>query len=91
MISEFVEYYDTIRLHSSIGYIAPLDKLEGREEEIHNERDRKLAEARSSRKNRRENLRKESLTGEGDKRSINKIDEAEASTGGKQLARNRAD
>ncbi len=31
-----------MRLHSAIGYIAPADKLAGREEEIFAARDRKL-------------------------------------------------
>jgi hypothetical protein len=41
------------RLHSAIGYITPKDKLEGREKDIWSERDRKLHEARESRKQRR--------------------------------------
>jgi hypothetical protein len=40
------------RLHSAIGYIAPLDKLEGREAQIFAERDRKLEEARLKRQQR---------------------------------------
>lgn len=45
----FVLYYNTERLHSAIKYIAPKDKLEGREQEIFAERDRKLVEAREKR------------------------------------------
>jgi len=50
IVGDFVDHYDTKRLHSSIGYITPKDKLEGREKEIFAERDRKVQEARESRK-----------------------------------------
>ena len=43
----------TVRLHSAIGYIAPLDKLEGRETQVFAERDRKLEAARKQRQLRR--------------------------------------
>lgn len=42
VVSEFVEYYNRQRLHSAIGYVAPMDRLEGREDQILNERKRKL-------------------------------------------------
>ena len=45
LLAEFVEHYNTVRLHSAIGYVTPADKLAGREEEIWAERKRKLAEA----------------------------------------------
>ena len=44
-------------LHSAIGYVAPADKLAGREGEIFAARDRKLAEARQRRKEQREAAR----------------------------------
>jgi transposase InsO family protein len=50
LVSRYVEHYNTVRLHSAIGYVAPKDKLEGRETVIFAERDRKLAEARDRRK-----------------------------------------
>jgi putative transposase len=53
-IAAFVEHYNTKRLHSGIGYIAPKDKLEGRAAAIHAERDRKLAAAREERRLRRQ-------------------------------------
>jgi len=49
LVTEYIEYYNTIRLHSAIGYIAPADKLNGREKEIFEERDRKLEAARQQR------------------------------------------
>lgn len=54
LVAKFVEYYNTKRLHSAIGYVAPLDKLEGRAQEIFNARDRKLEAARAARKQQRE-------------------------------------
>jgi transposase InsO family protein len=50
VVTEFVEYYNTRRLHSAIGYVTPKDKLEGRAEAILAARDAKLAAARQSRK-----------------------------------------
>jgi transposase InsO family protein len=49
VVGEFVEHYNRVRLHSAIGYVTPLDKLEGREREILAERDRKLEAARARR------------------------------------------
>ena len=49
-VADFVRRYNTERLHSAIGYITPLDKLEGRAEAIQQERQRKLADAREARK-----------------------------------------
>ena len=40
IVEEFVAHYNTKRLHSAIGYVAPQDKLLGREKEIFAERDR---------------------------------------------------
>jgi len=48
-VAEFVRHYNEVRLHGAIGYVTPKDKLEGRAEQIHAERDRKLAEARDRR------------------------------------------
>jgi len=53
LVTEFVAYYNDIRLHSAIGYIAPKDKLEGREAFIFAERDRRLAHAREVRREHR--------------------------------------
>ena len=57
LVDGYVTHYNTVRLHSAIGYVTPKDKLEGREAEIFAERDRKLAEARKQRKARRAALR----------------------------------
>jgi hypothetical protein len=45
------------RLHSAIGYIAPMDKLEGRDIQIFKERDQKLDAARTARKQKRLEMR----------------------------------
>ena len=50
IVADYVEHYNTVRLHSAIGYVTPKDKLEGRDTDIFAERDRKLAEARERRK-----------------------------------------
>jgi putative transposase len=53
IVTRYVEHYNTVRLHSAIGYITPLAKLEGREKAIFAERDRKLEAARERRKYKR--------------------------------------
>jgi len=50
---KYIEHYNTVRLHSAIGYVTPSDKLNGRDKEIFKERDRKLEEAREVRKQKR--------------------------------------
>ena len=50
VVSSYVDHYDNERLHSAIGYIAPIDKLEGRAEAIFDERKRKLEQAHERRK-----------------------------------------
>lgn len=54
IVTRFVEHYNVKRLHSSIGYVTPLDKLHGREQEIFAARDKKLEAARALRKQQRE-------------------------------------
>jgi putative transposase len=49
LVASYVEHYNTVRLHSAIGYITPADKLAGLEHVIFAERDRKLEEARARR------------------------------------------
>jgi putative transposase len=53
IVGEFVEHYNTRRLHSAIGYLAPADKLAGRQDEIFAARDRKLEAARRARQAKR--------------------------------------
>jgi transposase InsO family protein len=61
LVGQFVEHYNEVRLHSAIGFVTPKDKLEGRDEAIFTERDRKLEAAREQRRLRRQAARKEVL------------------------------
>ena len=53
IVADFVDHYNTERLHSGVGYITPKDKLEGRAEAILAGREAKLAAAREARKAKR--------------------------------------
>jgi len=48
--------YNTVRLHSAIGFVTPADMLAGRQKEMLDARDRKLAEARRQRQLRRQKV-----------------------------------
>jgi putative transposase len=54
LLNSYVEHYNSIRLNSAVGYIPPKDMLAGRQQEIHADRDRKLATARLQRQLRRQ-------------------------------------
>jgi putative transposase len=64
IVAKYVEHYNTVRLHSAIGYITPQAKLEGRDKEIFAERDRKLEAARERRKEKRQQARQAALDGQ---------------------------
>jgi putative transposase len=64
IVGKFVEHYNTVRLHSAIGYITPQDKLQGREKEIFAARDRKLEAARERRKEKRQAAHQAALDGQ---------------------------
>ncbi len=87
VVAEFVEYYNTIRLHSAIGYIAPIDKLEGREKEILADRERKLEEARAQRKQKRFAIRKNNLTVNEGRSIVSTIGETETGNAGEHPLR----
>jgi len=53
ILAEYVQYYNTLRLHSGIGYVTPQDKLAGREGAIFALRDERLEAARQRRAARR--------------------------------------
>ena len=53
LVQRYVAYYNETRLHSAVGYVAPHDRLHGLDGVIHDERDRRLAEARERRRQRR--------------------------------------
>jgi hypothetical protein len=55
IITQFVEHYNQVRLHSAIGYVAPAAKLAGKEQALFADRDRKLLLARERRRLNRNN------------------------------------
>jgi transposase InsO family protein len=57
LVQRYVAYYNETRLHSAVGYVAPHDRLLGLDGVIHDQRDRRLAEARERRRQRRALLR----------------------------------
>ena len=54
IVEKYIEHYNNVRLHSAIGYVTPADKLNGRDQKIFKERDKKLEEARELRKQKRQ-------------------------------------
>lgn len=66
VVGRYVEHYNTVRLHSAIGYITPQAKLEGRDKAIFSDRDRKLEIARQQRKEARQAQRQAALVGQPD-------------------------
>jgi putative transposase len=64
IVARYVEQYNTVRLHSAIGYITPQTKLDGREKTVFAERDRKLETARERRKEKRQATRQAALDGQ---------------------------
>ncbi len=53
IIREYVDHYNNKRLHSAVGYVAPLDRLEGRDTDIRKQRDEKMSLARMIREKNR--------------------------------------
>jgi putative transposase len=65
LIQQYVDHYNTVRLHSAVGFVTPADMLAGRQAEILKARDRKLEEARQQRQIRRQqaaSVRQDTMT-----------------------------
>jgi len=56
VVGRFVDHYNRVRLHSAVGYIAPLDFMAGKAPVIWAERDKKLEAARELRRQRRQQV-----------------------------------
>jgi transposase InsO family protein len=56
IVADYIEHYNNVRLHSAIGYIAPADKLNGKDKVIFKERDQKLEAAREQRRIKRQQV-----------------------------------
>ena len=82
LIQSYVDHYNTVRLHSAIGYVTPQDRIAGRQAEIHAARDRKLEQARSQRQLRRQPAVSSSLTSGA--ATMTSPGETEAGTAGMQ-------
>jgi len=87
IVENFVQRYNAVRLHSAIGYVTPLDKLEGRAEAILAERERKLQAARERRAAMRRNSSEKTLTGRRSERKLIAAGETEAGHAGERPAR----
>ncbi len=61
VVEQFVEEYNTKRLHSGIGYVTPKARLEGQHPKIWEERDRKLEAARAARAVKRQQARQQAM------------------------------
>jgi putative transposase len=56
VVARFVDHYNGVRLHSAVGYVAPLDFMAGKAPAIWAERDQKLEAARELRRRRRQRV-----------------------------------
>jgi transposase InsO family protein len=87
IVGNFVERYNTVRLHSAIGYVTPQDKLEGKAEAILAAREGKLQAARQRRATMRRNSSDKSLTGRRPQRTLSAAGETDAGSAGERPAR----
>jgi len=67
LVTQYVTVYNEQRLHSALGYVTPLARLQGRQAEIHAARDRKLEQARQLREQAARSQRKNSTSTSSEK------------------------
>jgi len=84
LIQSYVDRYNTVRLHSAIGYVTPQDMLTGRQAEIHAARDRKLEQARRQRQLRRQHAMPSLFARSGSAGTMTSPGETEAGSAGTQ-------
>jgi transposase InsO family protein len=87
VVADFVDHYNTVRLHSAIGYLTPKDKLEGRAEAILAERERKLHAARERRAQMRRASEQRPLTERKEQSTLRPVGQTEAGNAGERPAR----
>jgi putative transposase len=83
LIQTYVDRYNTVRLHSAIGYVTPEAMLKGQQAAIHAARDQKLEAARRQRQARRQQAAESLLIAVGHDK-ITAPGETEAGTAGMQ-------
>ena len=71
-LGRIIRWYNTERLHSSLGYLRPLDYYRGNPNELHEARRRKLAAARHRRREKNLSLRQPTLALEADQPMTNR-------------------
>jgi len=84
LIQSYVDRYNTVRLHSAIGYVTPQDMLAGRQAEIHAARDQKLEQARRQRQLRRQQATPSMFARSSSAATMTSPGETEAGTAGTQ-------
>ena len=62
VVAEYIRYYNHERLHSAIGYITLIDKLNGKEKSIFDLREKRLEIARQKRRNKNSQIQLKSVS-----------------------------